>query len=502
MTRFAELTNSEFNQVEGGLDQLSREELNALVPEGMALESFEDKLREGHLWLLQQAIKNPTLKHQMSAINSAAQELAKTSKEPKEPGVRHALPESLERVLSALKQPSSSNKSTKPHRPGYGDVTPFSRHPHSIHDVQSLADVRPDFSDTIHPLRHEYSFEVACSEQALINNVGCHFSLGKTVREPMLGNWHKSHTRFGTKFTIHTAFNEPKQLMVQVGSVPMGVTLADSVKLDEIGAVDSIRDSFIPVIPAVQTGGRLGLPTEGYYYHICNRHLVQEYKILGEGKWSFYATRSTHRALDDRQGFNRYQNAILLFWKLRGRMIKNQRLVYLKQQITREQLDNLNDQWLDQHSVVIDIPSLLKTTKESMVTANQEQWLDDYSERGDTTYFVQRQLGSSKRESWNSIAMKHGVSPKRLLELNPRYQADPASLKVGDELIVIDLEAKAMAGYNNESLPALEPKTYNRAMNAFYRYPQKLLRNTDIRALNCHSVVDDSLPIVNITSVG
>ncbi|WP_237333989.1 hypothetical protein, partial [Vibrio anguillarum] len=66
-------------------------------------------------------------------------------------------------------------------------------------------------------------------------------------------------------------------------------------------------------------GERLGLPTKGYYYHLCNSRLVQEYKLLGQGKSAFYATRSTHDQLNDEQGYNVYQSAILVYWKLEGK---------------------------------------------------------------------------------------------------------------------------------------------------------------------------------------
>ncbi|MFA0125816.1 S-type Pyocin domain-containing protein, partial [Vibrio sp. 10N.261.48.A2] len=157
----------------------------------------------------------------------------------------------------------------------------------------------------------------------------------------LIGRWQTEATKHGTKYTAYTAFDEPKRLVAKVGSSSMGIGVPDSVQVKPIGS-GVVREAFIPVIPSVQLGERLGLPTEGYYYHFHNDRLVQEYKLLGEGKWAFYATCSTHAQLNDEQGFNIYQSAILVYWKLTGKEVENQYLVYLEKQVTRDELDNLN----------------------------------------------------------------------------------------------------------------------------------------------------------------
>lgn len=133
------------------------------------------------------------------------------------------------------------------------------------------------------------------------------------------------------------AVDEPKQLVAKVAAYSMGVSILERVKVYPIGS-SIIEDAFIPVIPSVQLGERLGLPTQGYYYHFHNGQLVQEYKLLGDKKWAFYATCSTHDKLNDEQGFNIVQSAILVYWKLSGKKVEDQSLVYLEQQITREEL--------------------------------------------------------------------------------------------------------------------------------------------------------------------
>ncbi|MCV5737925.1 hypothetical protein OFN56_39110, partial [Escherichia coli] len=53
-----------------------------------------------------------------------------------------------------------------------------------------------------------------------------------------------------------------------------------------------------------------------------------------------------------------------VYWKLKGKEIENQHLIYLAQQITREELDNLNDDWLAQHGIKLDINELLAAPKQ------------------------------------------------------------------------------------------------------------------------------------------
>lgn len=187
-----------------------------------------------------------------------------------------------------------------------------------------------------------------------------------------MGRWESERTDHGTKYTAHTAFDEPKKLVVKVASSSMGIGVPESVQVKPIGS-GVVREAFIPVVPSVQLGERLGLPTEGYYYHFYNGRLVQEYKLLGNGKWAFYGTRSTHEQLNDEQGYNVYQSAILVYWKLEGKDVENQHLIYLEQQITREELDNINDDWLAQHGIKLDINELLAVPKQPVAERQTTQ---------------------------------------------------------------------------------------------------------------------------------
>ena len=58
------------------------------------------------------------------------------------------------------------------------------------------------------------------------------------------------------------AFDEPKKLVVKVADYSMGISLPDNVQVNPIGS-GVVQEAFIPVVPSVQLGERLGLPTEG-----------------------------------------------------------------------------------------------------------------------------------------------------------------------------------------------------------------------------------------------
>lgn len=245
----------------------------------------------------------------------------------------------------------------------------------------------------------------------------------------------------------------------------------------------------------------MGLPTEGYYYHFYNGRLVQEYKLLGNGKWAFYGTRSTHEQLNDEQGYNIYQSAILVYWKLEGKEAENQYLVYLEQQMTREELDNLNDDWLAQHGIKLDISELLAAPNQPVAERQTLQPAETQkAESKPETHTVGADSNTNQRESWAAIAAQYGLSAKQLLDLNPRYNADPMSLKVGDRLTVqepIDLDSTKIV---QRDLPPVEPKTYNQAANTHYVYNGNF-QGTSIKPISNDTVLNNDLVVANLGQI-
>ncbi|KLU98361.1 hypothetical protein ABT58_23230, partial [Photobacterium aphoticum] len=113
-----------------------------------------------------------------------------------------------------------------------------------------------------------------------------------------------------------------------------GISRTHEVKVKPIGSGQG-KESFIQITPTVQLGERLAFPSEGYFYNFANAQLIQEYKMLGDGHFGFYATRTTQNRLDDEQLANLYQNTILVYWNIDGQLVTDQSLVYLDHQITK-----------------------------------------------------------------------------------------------------------------------------------------------------------------------
>ncbi|MEZ8027418.1 hypothetical protein [Enterovibrio norvegicus] len=341
VAKLSELASYEFGNIEGAFAELSERELERVLPQGMALNSFKAQLQEGQLILLSDAPNTPALTLSSAPsgektwqFNTAAQS--------------HFSPQAQTAFVSRTKAKGSSSRS------GGSAGTQAASEP--AYTPQPPVEDKPEKPG----VNYEYLFEVACSEEVLASEVGCQFALGKTPKEASIVSWETKPSEHGTVFSAKATDGAPRKLIIKIANTEKGITRQEPVKLKpkDTGAV---REAFIPVVPTVQLGSRLGFPTEGFYYHFHNNKLVQEYKILGEDRWAFYATRSTHEKLNTEQGTNKYQGAILLYWKIDSKVVKDQYLVYLDQAITREQLDNLNDDWLAEHGAPIDVPALLAT---------------------------------------------------------------------------------------------------------------------------------------------
>ncbi len=346
VVRLTELMTHEFGQVEGDIERLTERALSSAIPHGMSFSRFMDKLKSGELALLTDTPSKPVM---FRDGMSKSWSLSTEGQEALSPEAQNAFLSRAKVSRGAVSRAASSQS-----RAAYAP---------SIEETYVPEPIKPDISDASPQLNYEYCFEIACSEDTFKKSVGCAFQLGKTKQESMIGRWQTEPTEHGTKYIAHTAFDEPKKLFAKVADSSMGINVPDGVQVKPIGS-GVVEEAFIPVVPSVQLGERLGLPTEGYFYHFHNDRLVQEYKLLGEGKWAFYATCSTHEQLNDDQGYNRLQSAILVYWKLAGQDVGNQSLVYLEQQITREELDNLNDDWLAQHGIKLDISELLAAPKQ------------------------------------------------------------------------------------------------------------------------------------------
>ncbi|OEE58358.1 DUF2778 domain-containing protein [Enterovibrio norvegicus] len=341
VVKLSELASYEFGNIEGAFAELGERELERVLPQGMALNTFKAQLQEGQLILLSDAPNTPALSLSSAPSGEKTWQFNTAAQSRFSPQAQTAF-------VSRTKAKGSSSRS--------GDSSGTQAVSEPAYTPQPPVEDKPEKPG----VNYEYLFEVACSEEVLASEVGCQFALGKTPKEASIVSWETKPSEHGTVFSAKATDGAPRKLIIKIANTEKGITRQEPVKLKpkDTGAV---REAFIPVVPTVQLGSRLGFPTEGFYYHFHNNKLVQEYKVLGEDRWAFYATRSTHEKLNTEQSTNKYQGAILLYWKIDSKVVKGQHLVYLDQAITREQLDNLNDDWLAEHGAPIDVPALLAT---------------------------------------------------------------------------------------------------------------------------------------------
>ncbi|MDF4906221.1 S-type pyocin domain-containing protein [Vibrio parahaemolyticus] len=471
----------EFGQVEGSFNELNESELKTAIPSGMGFKAFMEQLKQGHLVLLTDSPSTPMLISESGTMGEARTwALNSQATDNLEPAAQDAL-------LARTRMSGSSA--------GYSRSQ--SLHPPLPMPTYIPEPLRPDFSDKPPKLKYEYSFEIACSQDSVRKAGNCHFILTQTENEVELGRWAETKTEHGTRYTIQTAFDEPKRLVAQVASRPMGISPTHSVKVRNIGA-QVANEGFIPVTPTVQLGERLGFPTEGFYYHFHDNQLVQEYRLQGDKRWSFYATLSRHQRLDPERAYNTDQTAILVFWKLGGKVVENQYLVYLERQITRDELDSLTDDWLNEHGVKLDIPQLLEATKHPIIKRTEAAKPAEQKQPEPVNHIVQTDPETGTRETWAKIANQYGLAPKALLDLNPQYDADPMSLSVGASLNVQKPQPQRVEKESVYEIPPESPKRFNQPLNTFYGYTGHCLADTSIVSISNERLVEKDIPVVNL----
>ncbi len=475
----------EFGKVEGDIDSLKESELISAIPFNMKFDEFANKVRRGDWAVLTDSPNTPLLIQK----NDSTSHIKSWS-----------LNSLVENSFDPVAQKSYLNRTQMK---GNGVVGVGSSRNQNLHSPLPMPPYIPEpvkleRSDSPPSLDYEYCFEIACSSKSLSHTTGYQFMLEKTQDDICYGRWSEHKTIQGIRYTVRVEKNEPKKFVVGVASTPLGISPKQSVTVRPTGSY-IVNESFIPVSPAVQVGGRLGFPSEGFYYHFHDGQLVQEYRIIGDKNWGFYATRSLHHFLNAERGYNVDQTSILVFWKLNGKVIKNQHLVYLSRQITREELDNLNDEWLNEHGIKLDISALLDVKHQSVVVDTVDkvqQRSESSSEMLSHTVKIDSKTG--QRESWMQIAEQYGLTPKDLLSLNPDYDDDPMSLAVGDSLSIQPqglTKVEKTAEYEN---PPVSPQIYNHPLNMIYKYTGRCLADTSIQAISNKSLVEDDVAIVNL----
>ena len=238
-----------------------------------------------------------------------------------------------------------------------------SAHYPNFHQEPQLSSLIPSNDDSDIDTRPEleYEFELLCDKAAFKSHVGWDFILTKAGDEPNNMSWLEKESDKGFVFLAKTKEPEPRTLTLKSKNVQMPLSIPN-VMAKPKGEGD-VNDAFIAVMPSIQFGERLGLPTQGYYYHFNEGKLVQEYKILGEEKSLFYPTYSDENTLTDEGRESVWQSAIPVYWRINGERQDKQHLMYLPNKLSQYHFNNINEEWLNKNALALDIEDLVKVGK-------------------------------------------------------------------------------------------------------------------------------------------
>ena len=467
----SEVMSHEFGLIEGNFHNISEADIASAIPSHLTFEQLKQHLYEGNLVLVSDTPQTPALLSYNDPIGPKTWRLNS-----------EVISELSDDAANNLLAITKTTRATGGYRSCIGETST----PERVYTPPPIATA----SEEELIKEFEYSFEVGCSDTTIKKMVHSDFALAKTEKENAVTRWEQANTELGTRYTALCVFDEPKRLNIHIADDNLGLTPLEAVTLQKAGS-HKAEEGFIPVVPAVRLGERLGLPTEGYYYHFNDGELVQEYKILGEEKWAFYATQSTQDKLNDERGFTKDQSAILVYWKLADQIIENQYIIYLERQITREELDNLSEDWLCENGIKLDIPALFDTVKQPEEARSEVNNDETQAEQTAATHTV------TAGEDWQSIAELYGMGAKALLLLNPVFEADPLSLAVGDEITVAEKQQQQAPDKKN-TFPPLRPQTYNNIRNSHYQHSDPLLGLTKYRAINTADFVEGDVVILNL----
>ncbi|MEL7328091.1 MAG: LysM peptidoglycan-binding domain-containing protein, partial [Pseudomonadota bacterium] len=467
----SEVMSHEFGLIEGNFHNLAEADIASAIPAHLTFEQLKQHLHEGKLVLVSDTPQIPAFLSYNDPIGPKTWRLnsevisAFSDDATKELLAKTKIPRATGGYSTRIVETATLERAYTPQ--------PIA--------TESEEEITKEF---------EYSFEVGCSDATIKKMVHSDFALAKTEKENAVTRWEQTNTEQGTRYTALCVFDEPKRLNIHIADDNLGLTPLEAVTLQKAGS-HKTEEGFIPVVPAVRLGERLGLPTEGYYYHFNDGELVQEYKILGQEKWAFYATRSTQDKLNDERGFTKDQSAILVYWKLANQVLENQYIIYLERQITREELDNLSEDWLSENGIKLDIPALFDAAKQPEEAREEDNNDETEAQQTEATHNV------ATGETWQSIAELYGMGAKALLSLNPAYDADPLSLSAGDEIVVAEAQHQQAPDKKN-TFPPLRPQTYNNIRNSHYQNSDALLWLTTHRAINAADFVESDVAILNL----
>ena len=496
-----QLMEHEFAKVEGDLGQLRKRDLESVLPKGMTPSTFLSKAANGEFLLLTDTPARPLVVPSSDLSTQKGQPQAWQINPTAEANFQPA-------SIAQLKQRILMSGHAAPVAASNDSLPPPSALHYTPEPVRS-----DDTPQTAHgPIAYEYNIEIAFSEKRPSQPINLHLLLmekdpsvtkDKTVEKDSQmteSNWQGTPTQYGTKYTITSHSKAPRRLSFRIGSHTMGLSLPD-VSMVSLGA-GTINEAFVPIMPTVQWGERLGFINTGYLYHFQGTRLVQEYKWIGKQGFSPLSE------LDVEHPFNLVNNALLVYWKIGGNPVTDQYLVYRPERLSKTERHRTTEDWLKEEGVHLDIDAILAvahTPIQERTNATQQQ-VEREKAASNTKpiqhtvqHTVQAHPDTGQRETLSDIAAQYGTTPAALITLNPRYRTNLAALKVGMSLLVKQAQTEQTKASQRFEYPPEAPSTYNNPNNSYYDYSDVSLYNSDLeRQKRFQSTVTSSLSILPI----
>ncbi|MFA0485036.1 DUF2235 domain-containing protein [Vibrio sp. 10N.222.55.B11] len=316
----------EFHQKQGG-QSIAADELTSYLIDSGSISKFHDALPDEL-----QRILAPFVEKSPNAYLNALKSQLKS--------------ERWVAVNAASSVPASSYKSAY--------YPPVQQEPKLVSTQTTVSNTEEDQRQDL-----EYTFELSCSQSSFSSHVGWDVALAKTSTSPMHSRWSEQENEHSTQLVANIKEDAPRTLAFSSRGSSVPLSIPDV--LAKPKGTNALSEAFLAVMPTVQFGERLGLATQGYYYHFNEGKLVQEYKIISNGNCRFCLTYSDELTLSDELRPTAWQSAIPIQWRIDNQVLDNQHLLYLPRKLTQDEFSTVNPAWLNEQGLALNISELVDT---------------------------------------------------------------------------------------------------------------------------------------------